>query len=575
MLDRAREQALGILVAAQQKETLCEPERGKEERAFPFREAVVELPVAIALDETVVDKIVLDRLNRGPDTGVVCWEKADQRQPQETGVDLVGAVEAHEATALPAVALQQHVLPDLVTELPPSLDWPVLSVSLNRLHRAVDGEPSHDLRVDEVSRFRANLPEAVVGITPVRRDELDKLALQWPRPLGIDAGATSGAEEVHHLAVLVELELARRVVANAHRSGPLVAAEPVELVFDQQPLLRDAVQDLDVIGIAANRPQQPVMPFPRLVRVSVFEQQLEDEGRIPEPAVAVVPISNPADDLRERGGGRSDDPARRRVRESLQGEQAADDLVAPFTVIGATARVAAPERVGAFDKLLPVGRRRIVVHFSMRRPVGRDKRDVLAFRHVEMCARAEVVQLERGVATKLESVSSARGYDHVSFRANPGGHRAVVEARTELHAQSHRSSDASNHTQHCIERPDLARILEIIRLERHAVEEGHRAARRLEDGLEHHAVVPVRPLDRAQLVVGGDAPAAASLVVEESRKTGLGVETRQAQPVDRTLEGYERSRTSVADQCVGFEACQAESSFRGGNRAGSSRSLRA
>src|SRR5919198_4268714 len=133
MLDRAREQALGILVAVQQKETLCEPERGKEERAFPFREAVVELPVAIALDETVVDKIVLDRFDRGSDTGVVCREKADQRQPQETGVDLVGAVEAHEATALPAIAVREHVFPDLVTESPPSVDRPVLRVFLNRL----------------------------------------------------------------------------------------------------------------------------------------------------------------------------------------------------------------------------------------------------------------------------------------------------------------------------------------------------------------------------------------------------------------------------------------------------------
>jgi hypothetical protein len=50
--------------------------------------------------------------------------------------------------------------------------------------------------------FRADLPEAVVGITPVRRDELHELALHRPRPLGIDAGATRGAEEVHHLAVL-------------------------------------------------------------------------------------------------------------------------------------------------------------------------------------------------------------------------------------------------------------------------------------------------------------------------------------------------------------------------------------
>ncbi len=74
----------------------------------------------------------------------------------------------------------------------------------------------------------ADLPQALVGLVPVRLDEVDEGPLERPGvPLVPQAGAAGQVEGVHHLAVDVELALAvRRCVADAHGRGALVAGQP-------------------------------------------------------------------------------------------------------------------------------------------------------------------------------------------------------------------------------------------------------------------------------------------------------------------------------------------------------------
>src|ERR671930_444812 len=217
-LEHAREHSLGVVVAAEQMETLREPERADEEGAFARREAVVELLAAIASDEPVLDEIRLDRLDRRPHALLVRRKKTDERQPQQAGIDLVPSVDAREAPAPLVEALRQDVFPDLVAEPLPRVDRPVLPMLLDRLDRSVDSDPGHDLGVDEVLSIGSYFPDAVVGISPVLGDELNEPALQRPGLVRVDACAWGSAEEIHQLAVLVELELLRRSVSDA--DGP-------------------------------------------------------------------------------------------------------------------------------------------------------------------------------------------------------------------------------------------------------------------------------------------------------------------------------------------------------------------
>src|SRR5919201_3012033 len=165
--DCAREHSLGILEAAEQMETLGEPERAEEEGAFPGWEPVVELLAAIASNEAVIDQICLDRLDRRLHARVVRWEKTDQRQPQQAGIDVVSPVEADEAAAFLVEALREDVLADLVTELLPALERSLFPVLAHRFYSTVHGNPRHDLGVDEVPSLGSEFPEAVVGLAPV------------------------------------------------------------------------------------------------------------------------------------------------------------------------------------------------------------------------------------------------------------------------------------------------------------------------------------------------------------------------------------------------------------------------
>ena len=68
-----------------------------------------------------------------------------------------------------------------------------------------------------------------------------------------------------------------------------------------------------------------------LLDVAGGHQRVEGERRVAQPAEAVVPVAHAADELRQRRGGRGDDPAGRRVRERLERDQRALDLVGPPT----------------------------------------------------------------------------------------------------------------------------------------------------------------------------------------------------------------------------------------------------
>src|SRR5262249_61272958 len=65
---------------------------------------------------------------------------------------------------------------------------------------------------------------------------------------------------VSDLAVNVELELRRRRVADANRTGALEAGEPRYLPLRETPLAADAVHDLQLVGAPGDGPEQPVAP---------------------------------------------------------------------------------------------------------------------------------------------------------------------------------------------------------------------------------------------------------------------------------------------------------------------------
>src|SRR5829696_9947681 len=126
---------------------------------------------------------------------------------------------------------------DLGAEPPPAVEVSGHPELLGGTDGAVDRDPRHDLRMDEMATIASNLPDAFIRALPGLLDEAQQRALQPPGMLvGLEPGFASLQERIHQLPVDVELELLRRRVADPHRGAAFVSRQPIELELREPPL---------------------------------------------------------------------------------------------------------------------------------------------------------------------------------------------------------------------------------------------------------------------------------------------------------------------------------------------------
>ncbi len=125
-------------------------------------------------------------------------------------------------------------------------------------------------------------------------------------------------------------------------------------------------------GAACHGAQQPFAPGPRLFLEAGVEEREQRQRRVAQPAMAVVPVAHAADAFRQRGRGRGDDAAGRRVRQRLErDERAAHRILHPIAHRAALDPLA-PEAFRSEQRLLRVDRGR---RLEVRRPVREDERE--------------------------------------------------------------------------------------------------------------------------------------------------------------------------------------------------------
>ena len=207
---------------------------------------------------------------------------------------------------------------------------------------------------------------------------------------GLETLAARLVQRVDDLAVDVELALVRRAVADADRLRALVAAEPGKLELREPALAGDAVHDLEVLGRARDRAEEPVTPGACLLDVSGADEREQRQGRVAKPAEAVVPVPHAADPLGQRRRRRRDDSAGRRIRERLQRQKRAMHRVVPATLVRAPRGPVLPERDRVHERLLRLDR------LGWRLVGGepaKDEGDAVAFGDGERRHRAQIAAL--------------------------------------------------------------------------------------------------------------------------------------------------------------------------------------
>ena len=114
----------------------------------------------------------------------------------------------------------------------------------------VEGGPAHNLGIDKVLLLAADLPDAAVLALPIVHHRLGQALHDLPGLIGDFAvQQEQGVDGDDHLSEHVQLQMFRGGVADAHRTGVLVATEVVEGVLLEGRGRADAVDDLGAAAV--------------------------------------------------------------------------------------------------------------------------------------------------------------------------------------------------------------------------------------------------------------------------------------------------------------------------------------
>ncbi len=348
------EQLLGLAHPPRQRVVVGEPEGAGQEGALTSGQPVhgTVLGGRVAQYEAVLHELTFDGAHRADDPRIRRGQEADQRHVQQGGVQLGGAVELREGVAVGVEAPDADLVVDLGSQRRPAVQRAGQARLGDALDRPVGRHPGHDLGVDEVPPRPSDLPDALVRLTPSGLQEVHQLGLQGP---GVVAAVHLGRhpghmQRVQYLAVDVELELFDGAVADPYGRRTLVAGQPRHFVLGEPAFTADPVHDLDPGGVTGHRAQQPFPPRGGLAGEAGIEQSEQGDGGVAQPAVAVVPVADATDHLRQGCGDRRDDAAGGGVRQRLEGDQGPPDGLLPLSVVGAAGHPLRPPRLGEIDR---------------------------------------------------------------------------------------------------------------------------------------------------------------------------------------------------------------------------------
>src|SRR5262249_10226639 len=162
---------------------------------------------------------VLDRPKRSADPRVFGGKKADQWDQQQAGIELLRSVGLDKAVKVAVETVFTDLGVDFVGDLAPALPWVAECLSFQLVRRAIERDPSHDLRMNKVLLAAAHFPNAVVRLPPRRRQIVQ---YNGPESLAAFGWRHTCFQRLKHrvgdLAKHIELQLPGCVIADPRRS---------------------------------------------------------------------------------------------------------------------------------------------------------------------------------------------------------------------------------------------------------------------------------------------------------------------------------------------------------------------
>ena len=174
---------------------------------------------------------------------------------------------------------------------------------------------------------------------------------------------------------------------------------------------------------------------------------------------------------------------------------------------------------------------------------GPDEWDRFSGDGIELGGCSEILTLGLDRRDKAFEIGTSDAVETIAGPSHPRDDPPVVEPDDELHAHGHTARDA-------LDDPNQRGM---VRPQWHAVDHPHHTVTSVEVRLKDQRVRPVTPDDLMDVTDRCDLPVAMLPPSEQRREAGAGVESGEAEPIDRPVGPHEGGRMGVADQSVGVD----------------------
>ena len=346
----------------------------------------------------------------------------------------------------------------------------------------------------------------------------------------------------HHLAVHVDLALGPRPVAHPDRRAVPPAGQVGQLPLGQVPLAAHPEHDLQVSAPDQRRRggrAEIVEESFRLVRAGRHPQRVHGQRGVPDPGIAVVPVTVAADRLRERGRRSGDDRAGGVEGQGLQHPAAVVHEIGPgpgVTLMQSRPRTPRGHRVSQPAAQLVRGPhpRALLAEAAVVQAEG----DPLTAGDRPPAERGAPPDLQVNRGGQHRQVGPAPSGDSARDPAQQREDQPVLGPRDILDLQLNLPGDAAELADQQGGRAEAEIVPPLAGAQRQRVGQGDRAGGGGEGGLEHHGLVEVAPGD-LELPGRADRPVP-RLVVQQPPEDRRAVKSGEAQPLHRPRPVHQR-----------------------------------
>src|SRR5262249_26609319 len=135
---------------------------------------------SITQHEAIDHELPLDRGDGAAHPWIICRQEANEGDEQQARVELAAAEALREGVALTVKSKPTNHRMHAVADFPPQFQRRLKIEPLGIAHRAIHGDPRHDLGKRELPATTSDFPDTLVWLLPDLLQMLDQLPLQCP-----------------------------------------------------------------------------------------------------------------------------------------------------------------------------------------------------------------------------------------------------------------------------------------------------------------------------------------------------------------------------------------------------------